>query len=196
MRKLGIWEKLCHIAANLSPHHGANNNASSTSILRAGSKRKGSLVLIGFGFVLGASVLILTVIFSMFPSVMNPMLQNNLAKVDRQIPLSFDSSFSSNPLQENTFVANQTISSFFSNASQENLSSFVSGSVLKVEELVVANDETNAITTTSNISSNRTGMYNEKQENVYDDSSQFRHDCNIFEGEWSDEQIPISKVML
>ncbi|KAI3851725.1 hypothetical protein MKX03_034356 [Papaver bracteatum] len=230
MRKLGIWEKLCHIAGKLSPpHHGANNNASSTTILRAGSKRQGSLVLIGFGFILGASVLILTIIFSMFPSVMNPMLQNNLAKVDGQILLSFDgssstttaitSTFSSDPLQENTFAANQTISSFLSNASQENLensttasnqttistasiqtivsSSFselsrdfipmnqtessstitsYSSSVLKVEELVV--------TTSSNISSNRTGMYNEKQENVNDDSSHSRQHCNIFEGEW------------
>ncbi|KAI3898525.1 hypothetical protein MKW92_042071 [Papaver armeniacum] len=252
MRKLGIWEKLCHIAGKLSPHHGANNNASSTTMLRAGSKRKGSLVLLGFGFVLGASVLILTVIFSMFPSVMNPMLQNNLAKVDGQIPLLFDSSsspataitgtFSSNPLQENTFAANQTISSLFSQDHLENSTtasnqmlissspsfiltqellenstannqmivsssspeltrdflptnqtessstftnysssdSVVSGSAPKVEELVV----TNAITTTSNISSNKTGMYNEKQENVNDDSSHSRRDCNIFEGEW------------
>ncbi|RZC56667.1 hypothetical protein C5167_015509 [Papaver somniferum] len=240
MKKLGIWEKLCHMVGKLSPHHGANNNASSsTTILRAGSKRKGSLVLIGFGFVLGASVLILTIFFSMFPSVMNPMLENNLAKVDRQIPLLFDSSsstttavtstFSSDPLQENTSPANQTISSS-SNASQENLdnssqevlknstasnqtivsssspelwrdfiptnqtessstftnysSSVVSGSVPKVEELVIADDETNAVTATSNIPSNRTGTYNEKQEIVNAIFSHSRHDCNIFEGEW------------
>ncbi|KAI3906834.1 hypothetical protein MKW92_010649 [Papaver armeniacum] len=239
MKKLGIWEKLCHMVGKLSPHHGSNNNASSTTMLRAGSKRKGSLVLLGFGFVLGASVLILTIIFSMFPSVMNPMLQNNLAKVDGQIPLLFGSSsntataitstFSSNPLQENTFAANQTISSLFSQDHLENStttsnqtvistasnqtivsssfaglsrdfiqtnqtesistftsysSSVVSGTVPKVEELVLTNDETNAITTTSNISGNKTGMYNEKQENVNDDSSHSRRDCNIFEGEW------------
>ncbi|KAI3956479.1 hypothetical protein MKX01_016892, partial [Papaver californicum] len=242
MTKLEIWEKLCHIVGKLSPHHGANNNASSTTILRAGSKRKGSLVLVGFSFVLGASILILTIFFSMISSVMNPMLQSNLARVynSSSSTTTITSTFSSNPPQENTFVVNLTISSL-SNSTQENLenstttsnqtiisstpssnipaqellenstatnqttvsssspelsrdfiptnqtessstftnysSSVVSGSVPKVEELVVTYDETNIVTTTSNT----TGLYDEKQENVNDKSSHSRHDCNIFE---------------
>ncbi|KAI3929229.1 hypothetical protein MKX01_006465, partial [Papaver californicum] len=117
MKKLGIWEKVCHIVGKLSPNHGANNNASSTTILPAGSKRKGSLVLIGFGFVLGASILILTMIFSMFSSLMNPMLQSNLARVYNSssstttTTTTITSIFSLNPPQENTSAVNQIFSS-------------------------------------------------------------------------------------
>ncbi|KAI3971545.1 hypothetical protein MKW92_042224 [Papaver armeniacum] len=64
MRKFRIWETLLSYLI--------------------GMKRKGRSILLGFGFVIGASVLILTVICFLFPSVspslMNPLLQTNLDK--------------------------------------------------------------------------------------------------------------------
>ncbi|KAI3880279.1 hypothetical protein MKX03_031775 [Papaver bracteatum] len=70
MIKLRISEKLCQLLGIVpSPYR---------------SKRIGSALIFGFGCIIGVSVLILTAIIFMFPSIssslMNPMLQNNLNK--------------------------------------------------------------------------------------------------------------------
>ncbi|RZC59335.1 hypothetical protein C5167_006651 [Papaver somniferum] len=92
MRKLRIWETLL-----------------SYSI---GMKRKGRSILLGFGFVIGASVLILTVICFLFPSIspslMNPLLQTNLDKY--YIKFSFPYWLSSSSNLTNNTTSNTTVS--------------------------------------------------------------------------------------
>ncbi|RZC59043.1 hypothetical protein C5167_006349 [Papaver somniferum] len=57
-----IWEKLCYLI-------GKSHQC---------SQRNGSSILLGFGFVLGASILVLVTIISMLPLLMNFMLPNNV----------------------------------------------------------------------------------------------------------------------
>ncbi|KAI3929228.1 hypothetical protein MKX01_006464, partial [Papaver californicum] len=190
MKQLKKLEKLCPLA----------------TIYCAGSGRKGSSILVGFGFLLGASILFVTIISFMFPSFMNPMLQNNLNRFYQKIPfshISFDSSntpstttsvtsdnFSSNPsqeLKENSTTQNQTIivsssaelTKDFTQTNQTksaNYSSVISGGPPEVEELGIP---------TSNFSSNSSRLYDAKLENGdANSSSHGQHYCNIFEGEW------------
>ncbi|RZC59337.1 hypothetical protein C5167_006649 [Papaver somniferum] len=75
MIKLRISEKLCQLLGIVpSPYR---------------SKRIGSALIFGFGCIIGVSVLILTAIIFMFPSIssslMNPMLQNNLNRYYHKI---------------------------------------------------------------------------------------------------------------
>ncbi|KAI3880281.1 hypothetical protein MKX03_031777 [Papaver bracteatum] len=92
MRKFRIWETLF-----------------SYSI---GMKRKGRSILLGFGFVIGASVLILTVICFLFPSIspslMNPLLQTNLDKYYIKFSFPHWLSSSSSNLTNNS-TSNTTI---------------------------------------------------------------------------------------
>ncbi|MCL7025721.1 hypothetical protein MKW94_004862, partial [Papaver nudicaule] len=80
MRKLNIWDTLIR---NL-----------------IGMKRKGRSIVLGFGFVLVASVILLTVICFLFPSVspslMNPLLQTNLDKYYTKISFPHWGSSSTN----------------------------------------------------------------------------------------------------
>ncbi|RZC56668.1 hypothetical protein C5167_015516 [Papaver somniferum] len=189
MKQLRKLEKLCPLA----------------TIYCAGSRRKGSSVLVGFGFLLGVSVLIVTIIFLMFPSFINPMLQNNLHRFYQKIPFSHISSdssntstsnsvtsntFSSNPYQElnkSSTTQNQTVIVSSSpeitkeltqtdQTKSANYSSVVSGGPPKVEELGIP---------TSNFPSNSSRLYDAKQEIVAANSSSHGQQyCNIFDGEW------------
>ncbi|KAI3850005.1 hypothetical protein MKX03_015350 [Papaver bracteatum] len=91
MKTVGISEKLCQLVGISPPHHRVTRKYGSNTIL-SGSRRKGSSVLFGFGCVLGVSILIITTIILMFPifspSIMNPMLQNNINKLYQKISLS------------------------------------------------------------------------------------------------------------
>ncbi|MCL7046083.1 hypothetical protein MKW94_025576, partial [Papaver nudicaule] len=58
MRNLKVWEKSCHLLTMPSHHH---------------SKRYGSSILVGFGFILGASIIVLTAIIFIIPSLMDSM---------------------------------------------------------------------------------------------------------------------------
>ncbi|XP_026382026.1 protein trichome birefringence-like 2 [Papaver somniferum] len=58
MRNLKVWDKSCHFLTVPSHHH---------------SKRYGSSMLLRFGFILGASIFLLTATIFIFPSVMDSM---------------------------------------------------------------------------------------------------------------------------
>ncbi|XP_026382025.1 protein trichome birefringence-like 2 [Papaver somniferum] len=161
MKTVGISEKLCQLVGISPPHHRVTRKYGSNTIILSGSRRKGSSVLFGFGCVLGVSILIITTIILMFPilspSIMNPMLQNNINKLYQKISLSHSSydtttttttitstSFSSSSLdssqdlsEDNSLEANQTT---IPSSLQESLEN--STSVMESLENTTATDQT------------------------------------------------------
>ncbi|KAI3922750.1 hypothetical protein MKW98_006881, partial [Papaver atlanticum] len=183
MRKLRSLEKLCRLLG-VSSHNRL--------------KIKGSLTLFGFGFLLGASILLLTTIIFMFPSISlsltNPMLQNS-ANTYFHIP-SFGHRHSNTSSTGTTSVDTTTTSSspleVLKNSPSNNQSkrerikkSFNNSSLVLADlpggESINTND--NSIARASNFSGSSTSRLNDakKQEKSCDSSD---GDCDIFEGEW------------
>ncbi|KAI3870026.1 hypothetical protein MKW92_024554 [Papaver armeniacum] len=194
MRKLRSLEKLCRLLG-VSSHNRL--------------KIKGSLTLFGFGFVLGASILLLTTIIFMFPSIslslMNPMLQNS-ANIYIHIPSfghnrhsnSNTSSTGTTTASVDTSITTNSTSSFppelLKNSSSNNQSNTKRGEKsFNNSSLVLAdlpggdsvNTNDNFIASVSNFSgssSSSTGLNDAKKQEKSCDSSD--GDCDIFEGEW------------
>ncbi|KAI3983536.1 hypothetical protein MKX01_038956, partial [Papaver californicum] len=122
MKTVGISEKLCQLVGISPPLHRATKKYGSNTIL-SGSRRKGSSVLFGFGCVLGVSILIVTTIILMFPilspSIMNPMLQNNINKLYQKISLSHLSYDTSSTTTTTTTITSTSFSSSSLDSSQE-----------------------------------------------------------------------------
>ncbi|KAI3850008.1 hypothetical protein MKX03_015353, partial [Papaver bracteatum] len=74
MEKLGSRERLCHLVGGLR------------------SRRKGSLMLYGFGVMFGASILLFAAIVFLFPlnstSIITPMVKDNLKRFYTKFPFS------------------------------------------------------------------------------------------------------------
>ncbi|MCL7046081.1 hypothetical protein MKW94_025574, partial [Papaver nudicaule] len=123
MKTFGISEKLSQLLGTSPPHHRAARKFGSNAMVLSGSRRKGSSVLFGFGFVLGISILILTTIILMFPilspSIMNPVLQNNLNKLYEKISLSHLSYDTSSTTTTTTTITSTTFSSSSLDSSPE-----------------------------------------------------------------------------
>ncbi|KAI3983533.1 hypothetical protein MKX01_038953, partial [Papaver californicum] len=177
MRKLRLTEKLCHFLETSSHHR---------------PKRKASWdITFGFGFVFGASVLILTAIIFMFPfispSLINPMLQNNYVKVT---------------LPEEQYSSSTTISIGIPTASPELLRNFThdelsdtnltkssfegtnvgSNDLLTEEEFLVKKD--NISTTSSNLSSDGSIRPNDEKKRSNGDEDEDKSsysDCDMFD---------------
>ncbi|KAI3929834.1 hypothetical protein MKX01_026002 [Papaver californicum] len=122
MKTVGISEKLCQLVGISAQHHRATRKYGSNTIL-SGSRRKGSSVLFGFGCILGVSILIVTTIILMFPilspSIMNPMLQNNINKLYQKISLSHLSYDTSSTTATATTITSTRFSSSSLDSSQE-----------------------------------------------------------------------------
>ncbi|KAI3922751.1 hypothetical protein MKW98_006882, partial [Papaver atlanticum] len=183
MRTLKIREKLCPLPGIPSYHSPRKNGL--------------SVVLFVFGCAVGASIFMLTAIIFTFPwispSLMNPMLQNNL-----NLKFSFpywQLSPSSTITTSNTTIATATASTSFSSARNfsrtrnnetetyhlENSlknSSAVFVDLPKVRELVVTKPPT------SNYSSDSNSILVETLQTNGDDSSDGIGSCDIFDGEW------------
>ncbi|KAI3983531.1 hypothetical protein MKX01_038951, partial [Papaver californicum] len=189
MIKLRISEKLCHLLGVIpSPYR---------------SKRIGSALIFGFSCIIGVSILILTAIIFMFPSIssslMNPMLQNNLNRYYHKIssPHSSQSSpsststssppppassspppLTSTPPPPKLFDISTENSQTGIKKSYDNSNSNVSADLPKVGELVDAKD--NLLST---ISSNFSSSYSNISYGGDDDDSP-DGDCDIYDGEW------------
>ncbi|KAI3929585.1 hypothetical protein MKX01_025753, partial [Papaver californicum] len=161
-------------------------------------------MLFGFGFVLGASILLLTAIIFVFPSIsmslMSPMLQNTANRYYHTPSLGhmhFDASSGTTTTSVDTTMATNSTSSsppeLLKNSSNNNQrktkrseKSFSNSSLLLVDlprggEFVNTNDNShdNSIGTASNFSgSSNTPNDAKKQEKSCDSSD---GDCDIFE---------------
>ncbi|KAI3929583.1 hypothetical protein MKX01_025751, partial [Papaver californicum] len=186
MIKLRISEKLCHLLGVVpSPYR----------------PKRGSALIFGFGCIIGISILILTAILFMFPSIssslMNPMLQNNLNRYyyhKISSPHNSQSSPSStttssppaasspppitSPPPPPKLLDISTENSQTGIKSYDNSSSNVYTDLPKVGELVDAKD--NLLST---ISSNFSSSYSNISYGGGDDDSS-DGDCDIYDGEW------------
>ncbi|RZC92663.1 hypothetical protein C5167_007585 [Papaver somniferum] len=174
--KLSIWDML-----STWPHHGG--------------KKKAASVLLGFGFFLGASVLVLTVSSFMFPSIFptlsNPLLEDNLDGYY----LKFGShnwhhspSITTfiTPARDSTTLNNQT-ETYGTRNITENSSA---GKLVDTGENFVSstiappgNSTAENISANSNVDVAGKLVY-AAEESVPPSSTNFSSDCDIFEGEW------------
>ncbi|KAI3856802.1 hypothetical protein MKX03_014120 [Papaver bracteatum] len=166
MRKLRLTEKLCHLLETSSHHR---------------SKRKASFnILFGFGFIFGASVLLVTAIIFMLLSISSsPMLQNNYVKATLAEEQYSSPELSSNSTLDELSDTNLTESSFDgANVGPRNLPA--------EEEFILTKD--NATTTSSNLSSDdgiNRQTDEKKRSNVDEDEDNSSYsDCDMFDGEW------------
>ncbi|RZC60459.1 hypothetical protein C5167_022227 [Papaver somniferum] len=178
MRKLRLTEKLCHLLETSSHHR---------------SKRKASLnVLFGFGFVFGASVLVLTAII-MFPSIsssiINPVLQNNYVKPEEQYSSSTTISIgipAASPELSSNFTFDELSDTNLTETSFEG--THVGPNNLTTSEELLGTNKDNVTTTSSNLSSDGDSSRpndEKKQSDVDEDVDQYSYsDCDMFEGEW------------
>ncbi|KAI3841950.1 hypothetical protein MKX03_032623 [Papaver bracteatum] len=174
--KLSIWDML-----STWPHHGG--------------KKKAASVLLGFGFFLGASVLVLTVSSFMFPSIFprlsNPLLEDNLDGYYLKFGSphwhhSPSSTTSNAPATDPATLNNQT-ETYRTRNSTENSSAgklvdtgedFVSSTTAPVENSTAEN-----ISENSNVNVAGKLVYT-GPESVPPSSTNASDDCDIFEGEW------------
>ncbi|KAI3922752.1 hypothetical protein MKW98_006883, partial [Papaver atlanticum] len=193
MIKLRISEKLCQLLGIVpSPYR---------------SKRIGSALIFGFGCIIGVSVLILTAIIFMFPSIssslMNPMLQNNLNRYYHKTssPHSSQSSPSGTitssppppspppssssppppPQSPNLFdISTENSQTGMNNTenSYDNSSSNVSIDLQKEGELVDAKENLLSTSPSNSSSSYSNTAYGGDDEDSSDG------DCDIYDGEW------------
>ncbi|KAI3922764.1 hypothetical protein MKW98_006895, partial [Papaver atlanticum] len=143
MRNLKVWEKSCHFLTMPSHHH---------------SKRYGSSMLLRFGFILGASIFLLTATIFIFPSVMDSMFW---------IPNAHTSSNTSDTTSSISAVPTELLENSTGTVQTEtNLmeSSFTNSSVVST---VFPNDGEEFIDRNDNLIANISGR-----------------ECDIFEGEW------------
>ncbi|MCL7034405.1 hypothetical protein MKW94_022224, partial [Papaver nudicaule] len=170
MMKLRISEKLCHLLGLVhepSPYR---------------SKRIGSALIFGFWFIIGASILILTAIIFLFPtissSLMNPLLQNNLNryyhKISSSTSISPPPASSSSPMLFESSTEN-------SPQTGNNSSGNVSIDLPEVGEPVLDTKDSLSSTMSSNFSS-RYSNISYGTGSGGDDSSDGH--CDIYEGEW------------
>ncbi|KAI3983723.1 hypothetical protein MKX01_001127, partial [Papaver californicum] len=139
--KLRIWD----ILSTWPPHHGV--------------KKKATSLLLGFGFLLGTSILVVTVFSFMFPTIFpsltNPLLKDNLDRyyLKFAFPHWRYSPTSITPARNSTTLNNQT-EMYHTKNNSENSSVDLSGKVVYQMEKSVASSTNNS------------------------------SDCDIFEGEW------------
>ncbi|MCL7039449.1 hypothetical protein MKW94_017276, partial [Papaver nudicaule] len=183
MKKHRISESVCHLLGT----------ASTSPTSHDGLKRKGLLtsVFLGFGFVLGGSILVLTIISFMSPSISFP--QNHLDVY--YLKFSFPR-WPNSPVR----TSSSTISSTSNTQTQmyddhtENSLNYTSSSMVvpigRTRGASVVTEDTSILTSSSNNfssdsnSSSSTKPYNKKQQGNGNEISPSGGGCDVFEGEW------------
>ncbi|KAI3938930.1 hypothetical protein MKW92_038278 [Papaver armeniacum] len=164
-KQVRTWEKLC--------------------VQISHSRRKGSSIIVGVGFIFGASAFIFISTIFMFPfltpSIINPVLQINLDTFYQKISFSYLANESSSStssslnsshqlLLENSFEAYQTV---------------MSSSLPDISK-VNGTESSSKLTNYSNadVSSGSPPEVEEIVVTSINNSASSGHDCNIYKGEW------------
>ncbi|MCL7037268.1 hypothetical protein MKW94_018146, partial [Papaver nudicaule] len=166
MKKIRISESVCHLLGTASTSPTSSHD---------GLKRKGLLtsVFLGFGFVLGGSILVLTIISFMSPSISFPQNHLDIYYLKFAFPR-----WPNSPVQ----TSSSTISSTSNTQTQmyddhtENSLNYTSSSIVvpivHTRGAFVVTEDTSVPTSSSS--------------NFSSDSNRIRSggDCDVFEGEW------------